>query len=267
MVRDNVNDYGGSILCRSRSSFVVVSRTQSHPKTTQKLTESCGLSTSTRCSFLIAAIESPLNCRDSWLQPSVCYMLATRIQRTRPCGIVAWQEHRSATKDRCGFSGSISSCYRTGSTGFRLSFHPLVGGFARPTSASQAARGCQLLDRIQYTQTSWVSLWSTQAGFEASSGPKRREKGQKTEESRFKKTKASSGRCAFVYCDEAEFHLNPGLSRCWGHLKRSAIHNYYFETVENLEKAIMKAVKNAEPTENHPLRLHLQTAQNLLKAA
>ena len=28
------------------------------------------------------------------------------------------------------------------------------------------------------------------------------------------------------------------IERFWGHLKRSAIHNYYFETVENLEKAM-----------------------------
>ena len=27
--------------------------------------------------------------------------------------------------------------------------------------------------------------------------------------------RASRGRIAFVYCDEAEFHLNPGLARAW----------------------------------------------------
>ena len=32
------------------------------------------------------------------------------------------------------------------------------------------------------------------------------------------------------------------IERFWGHLKRSAIHNVYFETVENLESAIMQAV-------------------------
>jgi putative transposase len=57
------------------------------------------------------------------------------------------------------------------------------------------------------------------------------------------------------------------IERFWGHLKRSAIHNYYFETVENLEKAIMKAVDALNQQKNHPLRLHLQTVQNLLKAA
>jgi len=87
-------------------------------------------------------------------------------------------------------------------------------------------------------------------------------------------------------CRDSWPHLNL-IERFWGHLKRSAIHNYYFETVENLEKAmkrsaihnyyfetvenlekaIMKAVKALNRQKNHPLRLHLQTAQNLLKAA
>lgn len=57
------------------------------------------------------------------------------------------------------------------------------------------------------------------------------------------------------------------IERFWGHLKRSAIHNYYFETVENLEKAIMKAVHAMNQQENHPLRLHLQTAHSFLKVA
>lgn len=57
------------------------------------------------------------------------------------------------------------------------------------------------------------------------------------------------------------------IERFWGHLKRSAIHNYYFETVRNLEKAIIKAVKMLNCQKNHPLRLHLKTVQALLKAA
>lgn len=57
------------------------------------------------------------------------------------------------------------------------------------------------------------------------------------------------------------------IERFWGHLKRSAIHNYYFETVRNLEKAIIKSVETLNRQKNHPLRLHLRTAQNLLKAA
>jgi transposase len=72
-------------------------------------------------------------------------------------------------------------------------------------------------------QTSGIPLWSSEARFEASSGPKRRPEGQKTEKSCFKKTKASAGRCAFAYCDEAEFHLNPGLSRCWSARGRRVI--------------------------------------------
>jgi transposase len=57
------------------------------------------------------------------------------------------------------------------------------------------------------------------------------------------------------------------IERFWGHLKRSAIHNYYFETVRNLEKAIIKSVETLNRQKNHPLRLHLRTVQNLLKAA
>ena len=57
------------------------------------------------------------------------------------------------------------------------------------------------------------------------------------------------------------------IERFWGHLKRTAIHNYYFETVQNLEKAIMKAVEALNRQKDHPLRLHLQTVQALLKAA
>ena len=57
------------------------------------------------------------------------------------------------------------------------------------------------------------------------------------------------------------------IERFWGHLKRSAIHNYYFETVQNLEKVIIKAVGALNRQKAHPLRLHLQTVQALLKAA
>ena len=57
------------------------------------------------------------------------------------------------------------------------------------------------------------------------------------------------------------------IERFWGHLKRSAIHNYYFETVENLEKAIMRAVRAINRSKKHPLRLRLQTLQSLLQVA
>ena len=57
------------------------------------------------------------------------------------------------------------------------------------------------------------------------------------------------------------------IERFWGHLKRSAIHNYYFETVENLEKAIISAVNTLNAQKDHPFRLHLQTVQALLEAA
>ena len=57
------------------------------------------------------------------------------------------------------------------------------------------------------------------------------------------------------------------IERFWGHLKRSAIHNYYFETVENLEDAIMKAVNSLNRNKNHPFRLHLKTVHSLPRAA
>ena len=57
------------------------------------------------------------------------------------------------------------------------------------------------------------------------------------------------------------------IERFWGHLKRSAIHNYYFQTVTNLEKAILRAVRALNRNKNHPLRLRLQTVQTLLQAA
>jgi len=57
------------------------------------------------------------------------------------------------------------------------------------------------------------------------------------------------------------------IERFWGHLKRSAIHNYYFETVANLERAVLRAVRALNRNKRHPLRLKLQTVQKLLKAA
>jgi len=57
------------------------------------------------------------------------------------------------------------------------------------------------------------------------------------------------------------------IERFWGHLKRSAIHNDYFQTIENLEKAIMQAVRKLNRQINHPVRLRLQTLQSLPQAA
>ena len=61
-------------------------------------------------------------------------------------------------------------------------------------------------------------------------------------------------------------HLNL-IERFWGHLKRTAIHNYYFQTVERLEKAILNAVNAINHDHSHPIRMHLGTEQNLRKAA
>lgn len=57
------------------------------------------------------------------------------------------------------------------------------------------------------------------------------------------------------------------IERFWGHLKRAAIYNYFFETIDNLEKAIMKAVDALNRKGDHPLRVKLQTIQSLLQAA
>lgn len=57
------------------------------------------------------------------------------------------------------------------------------------------------------------------------------------------------------------------IERFWGHLKRTAIHNYYFQTVENLEDAIIQAVNTINRNTNHPIRMHLQTEQTLREAA
>lgn len=53
----------------------------------------------------------------------------------------------------------------------------------------------------------------------------------------------------------------------WGHLKPGTVHNYYFETIENLEKAIIKAVDALNRNLSRPLRLHVQTVQSFLQAA
>jgi putative transposase len=57
------------------------------------------------------------------------------------------------------------------------------------------------------------------------------------------------------------------IERFWGPLKRSAIHNYYFGTVENLAKAILDAVTRLHRNKNHPLRLPLKPVQSLPRAA
>lgn len=57
------------------------------------------------------------------------------------------------------------------------------------------------------------------------------------------------------------------IERFWGHLKRSAIHNYFFQTVDNLEQAILDAVLTLNKQPHHPLRLKLHTLQNFPVAA
>jgi hypothetical protein len=204
-------------------AFAIAGRTQSRQQTAQTPTKRGGLSTGTSSLFLIQMSEGPTNRRNSGTQPYFCHTLASRIRQARPWGAVAGQEHRPATQGRCGLPGSPDRDCRTESTRSGLSFHPLVDGSAYRTSASQAPCGYQLFDRVQEPQTPGVSLRPSQAGFEASPGPEGRPASQETEEGRYKKTKASAGRCAFAYCDEAEFHLNPGLSRCWSARGRRVI--------------------------------------------
>jgi transposase len=57
------------------------------------------------------------------------------------------------------------------------------------------------------------------------------------------------------------------IERFWGHLKRSAIHNYYFETVDNLEQAILRAIDTVNRSPSHPFRLQLNTVQTFSLAA
>ena len=57
------------------------------------------------------------------------------------------------------------------------------------------------------------------------------------------------------------------IERFWGHLKRSAIHNYYFHTVENLQGAVMNAVNRLNRQKADPFRLYLHTVQSFSQAA
>ena len=66
--------------------------------------------------------------------------------------------------------------------------------------------------------------------------------------------------------DPDPLDLQP-IERFWGRLKRSAIQNDYFETVENLKGAILKAVNSLNRNKNHPFRIHLKTVQSLPRAA
>lgn len=93
-------------------------------------------------------------------------------------------------------------------------FYPLVGAVAGRTPVSPLACAGQSFDHLQDAQTPGLSLWSAEAGLETPAGPPGGQKGQKAEESDFKKTKDSGGKFALLYGEEVEFHLNPGLSCC-----------------------------------------------------
>jgi transposase len=51
------------------------------------------------------------------------------------------------------------------------------------------------------------------------------------------------------------------IERFSGHLKRTATHNRYFQTVESLEEAVTRAIHHLNCQPDHPLRLQLTTAQ------
>jgi transposase len=55
------------------------------------------------------------------------------------------------------------------------------------------------------------------------------------------------------------------IERFWGHLKRSAFSNHFFETVDNLERAIMNQINTLNDSPTNPFRLQLSTVQHLLR--
>lgn len=57
------------------------------------------------------------------------------------------------------------------------------------------------------------------------------------------------------------------IERYWGHLKAKAIHNYYFETVENLETAIRQAVTAMNRSRSLRLHLSLNDLRSLRRTA
>ena len=57
------------------------------------------------------------------------------------------------------------------------------------------------------------------------------------------------------------------IERYWGHLKAKAIHNYFFETQERLEKAIRNAVSVMNRSEKSKMTIHLHTLKSLSDAA
>lgn len=53
----------------------------------------------------------------------------------------------------------------------------------------------------------------------------------------------------------------------WGYLKRTALNNYFFGTVENLEKAIVRALSELNRHPETALSLAYKTSQNLRRSA
>lgn len=53
------------------------------------------------------------------------------------------------------------------------------------------------------------------------------------------------------------------IERFWGHLKRIAIDNHYFQTASNLESAITQALITINSDPDHPLQMNRQIVQDL----
>jgi len=75
-----------------------------------------------------------------------------------------------------------------------------------------------------------------------------------------------SDRLTFIWNATYAPQLNL-IERYWGHLKAKAIHNYFFETREKLERAIRDAVHAMNRSRKIKMSLHLHTLNSLFEAA
>jgi transposase len=53
----------------------------------------------------------------------------------------------------------------------------------------------------------------------------------------------------------------------WGYLKRSALNNYFFGSVENLEEAVVRALKHLNQSPKTTLSLMYKVSRNLCRTA
>jgi transposase len=57
------------------------------------------------------------------------------------------------------------------------------------------------------------------------------------------------------------------IERYWGHLKPKAIHNYFFESAERLEQAVLDAIRDLNRAKELRMIVHLDFVHSLRKAA